>query len=283
MDGFLLINKESDWTSRDVCNKVQSIFDIKKVGHIGTLDPFATGLLVVTVGKGTKAGQFLESGDKTYLATLKLGESRDGGDVTGEVTGQANIPILSEEIIIETFNKFIGEIEQVPPLKSAVHFKGRKLYTYAYNNEKVTPPSRKVRVNSFELVAYSDNEIVFRCNVSSGTYIRTLGEDIAKALGTLGYLKALHREKVADLDVKDAHKLIEVKKEHLISIADGIKTLPHVVVDEVTEDKAKRGLTIFFKNFVKYDNLLLVNEKGEAIAVYTRLDRALYKSLRGLF
>ena len=127
MDGFLLINKESDWTSRDVCNKVQSIFDIKKVGHIGTLDPFATGLLVVTVGKGTKAGQFLESGDKTYLATLKLGESRDGGDVTGEVTGQANIPILSEEIIIETFNKFIGEIEQVPPLKSAVHFKGRKL------------------------------------------------------------------------------------------------------------------------------------------------------------
>ena len=132
-------------------------------------------------------------------------------------------------------------------------------------------------------MAYSNDEIVFRCNVSSGTYIRTLGEDIAKALGTLGYLKALHREKVADLDVKDAHKLTEVKKEHLISIADGIKTLPHVVVDEVTEDKAKRGLTIFFKNFVKYDNLLLVNEKGEAIAVYTRLDRALYKSLRGLF
>ena len=283
MDGFLLINKESDWTSRDVCNKVQSIFDIRKVGHIGTLDPFATGLLVVTVGKGTKAGQFLESGDKTYLVTLKLGESRDGGDITGEVTGNKEVPALSKEIINEASNKFIGEIEQVPPLKSAVHFKGRKLYTYAYNNEKVTPPSRKVKVNSIELVDYKNDEIIFRCNVSSGTYIRVLGEDIAKALGTVGYLKALHREKVADLDVKDAHKLTEVKASDLISIADGVKTLPHVVIDEETVDKAKRGLTIFFKNFVKYDNLLLVDDSGNAIAVYTRLDRALYKSLRGLF
>ena len=283
MDGFLLINKESDWTSRDVCNKVQSIFDIRKVGHIGTLDPFATGLLVVTVGKGTKAGQFLESGDKTYLATLKLGEARDGGDITGEATAHQDIPTLTQELILDTFNKFIGEIEQVPPLKSAVHFKGRKLYTYAYNNEKVTPPSRKVKVNSIELVSFTNDEIVFRCNVSSGTYIRVLGEDIAKALGTLGYLKALHREKVADLDVKDAHKLTEVKSSDLISIADGIKTMPHVILDDVTVDKAKRGLTIFFKNFVKYDNLLLVDNEGNAIAVYTRLDRALYKSLRGLF
>lgn len=283
MDGFLLINKESDWTSRDVCNKVQSIFDIRKVGHIGTLDPFATGLLVVTVGKGTKAGQFLESGDKTYLATLKLGEARDGGDITGEVTGHQDIPNLTKELILDTFNKFLGDIEQVPPLKSAVHFKGRKLYTYAYNNEKVTPPSRKVKVNSIELVSFTNDEIIFRCNVSSGTYIRTLGEDIAKALGTLGYLSALHREKVADLDVKDAHKLTEVKSSDLISIADGIKTMPHVEVDDVTAYKAKRGLTIIFKNFVKYDNLLLVDLKGNAIAVYTRVDRALYKSLRGLF
>ena len=283
MDGFLLINKDSDWTSRDVCNKVQSIFDLPKVGHIGTLDPFATGLLVVTIGKGTKAGQFLESGDKTYLATLKLGEARDGGDVTGEVMEHKDIPALTKEKILEVFNSFTGEIEQVPPLKSAVHFKGRKLYTYAYNNEKVTPPSRKVKVNSLELIEFNDNTIVFRTNVSSGTYIRVLGEDIAKALGTVGYLEALHREKVADLDVKDAHKLTEVKKEDLISISDGLKNMVHVTVDEVTKKKVKDGLTIIFKNYVKYDNLLLVDEKNVALAVYTRVDRGLYKSLRGLF
>lgn len=283
MDGFLLINKDSDWTSRDVCNKVQSIFDLAKVGHIGTLDPFATGLLVVTVGKGTKAGQFLESGDKTYLASLKLGEARDGGDITGEVVDHQSIPVLNEEVIKETFNKFIGDIEQVPPLKSAVHFKGRKLYTYAYNNELVTPPSRKVKVNSLELVNFTKDTIIFRCNVSSGTYIRVLGEDIAKALGTVGYLEALQREKVASLDVKDAHKLTELKKEHLISISKGLANMKHVIVNELDKSRAKRGLTIIFKNYVKYDNLLLVDENDNAIAVYTRVDRALYKSQRGLF
>ena len=283
MDGFLLINKDSSWTSRDVCNKVQSIFDLPKVGHIGTLDPFATGLLVVTVGKGTKAGQFLESGDKTYLATLKLGEARDGGDVTGEVTSHQDVPEINEETIKKVFDKFTGEIEQVPPLKSAVHFKGRKLYTYAYHNEVVTPPSRKVKVNSLELVSYTKDAIVFRCNVSSGTYIRVLGEDIAKALGTVGYLASLHREKVANLDVKDAHKLTEVKKSDLISISQGLNNMKHVVVNELDKSRAMRGLTIIFKNFVKYDNLLLVDENDNAIAVYTRVDRALYKSQRGLF
>ncbi len=283
MDGFLLINKESDWTSRDVCNKVQSIFDIRKVGHIGTLDPFATGLLVVTVGKGTKAGQFLESGEKTYLASLTLGEKRDGGDVTCEVVETKQVPPISKEDILEVFKRFTGEIEQVPPLKSAVHFKGRKLYTYAYNNEKVIPPSRKVTVNSLELVDYKDNTIVFRCVVSSGTYIRVLGEDIASALGTVGYLSSLHREKVCSLDVKDAHKLSEVKAEHLISISDGLVNIHHVVVDDIIKKKAMDGLTIFFKEQSKYDNLLLVDSSNHAIAIYTRLDRALYKSLRGLF
>lgn len=283
MNGFLLINKESDWTSRDVCNKVQSIFDIKKVGHVGTLDPFATGLLVVTVGKGTKAGQFLETSDKTYLATLVLGESRDGGDITGEVTVQKDVPSLSVDFVKETLNSFIGEIDQIPPMKSAVHYKGRKLYTYAYNNEKVTPPSRRVKINSIELVSFKDNIVTFRCNVSSGTYIRVLGEDIAIKLGTVGYLSTLHREKVSELDVRDAHKLNEVKREHLISISEGLTNLKHVVIDDVLVDKAKRGLTIFFKDYVNYDKILLVDENNEAIAVYQRKNGSLYESARGLF
>ena len=238
---------------------------------------------MVTVGKGTKAGQFLETSDKTYLATLVLGESRDGGDITGEVVVQKDVPSLPIDFVKETLDSFVGEYDQVPPLKSAVHFKGRKLYTYAYNNEKVTPPSRRVKINSIELVSFEDNVITFRCNVSSGTYIRVLGEDISSRLGTVGYLSALHREKVSELNVKDAHKLSEVKKEDLITISEGLTNLKHVVIDDVLVDKAKRGLTIFFKDYVSYDKILLVDEKDTAIAVYQRKNGSLYESARGLF
>lgn len=282
VDGFLKIYKESDWTSRDVCNKVQSIFHTKKVGHIGTLDPFATGLLIVSVNKATKAGQFLEAADKTYLATLVLGESRDGGDLTGEVLERKDIPLLDEEKIKEVLDSFIGEIEQVPPLKSAVHFEGRKLYQYAYNGEVVTPPSRKVKVNSIELVSFKDNKITFRTNVSKGTYIRVLGEDIAHRLGTLGYLSSLHREKISSLDLTDAKKISEVTPDDLIPTTDILVNLYKIVGDDVIVDKAKRGLTIFFKD-VKDDTILIVDASNNAIAVYERKEGDLYKSLRGLF
>lgn len=281
-DGFLKIYKESDWTSRDVCNKIQSIFHTKKVGHIGTLDPFATGLLIVSVNKATKAGQFLEAADKTYLATLVLGESRDGGDITGEVIETKDIPILDETKIKEAFNAFIGEIDQVPPLKSAVHFEGRKLYQYAYNGEVVIPPSRKVFVNSVELVDFTSNTITFRTNVSKGTYIRVLGEDIAKKLGTVGYLSSLHREKISSLDLTNAKKVSEVTENDLIPTSEILVNLHKIVGDDVIVDKAKRGLTIFFKD-VKDDIVLIVDASYNAIAVYERKNGDLYKSLRGLF
>lgn len=281
-DGFLKIYKESDWTSRDVCNKIQSIFHTKKVGHIGTLDPFATGLLIVSVNKATKAGQFLEAADKTYLATLVLGESRDGGDITGEVIETKDIPILDETKIKEAFNVFIGEIDQVPPLKSAVHFEGRKLYQYAYNGEVVIPPSRKVFVNSVELVDFTSNTITFRTNVSKGTYIRVLGEDIAKKLGTVGYLSSLHREKISSLDLTNAKKVSEVTENDLIPTSEILVNLHKIVGDDVIVDKAKRGLTIFFKD-VKDDIVLIVDASYNAIAVYERKNGDLYKSLRGLF
>lgn len=281
-DGFLKIYKESDWTSRDVCNKIQSIFHTKKVGHIGTLDPFATGLLIVSVNKATKAGQFLEAADKTYLATLVLGESRDGGDITGEVIETKDIPILDETKIKEAFNAFIGDIDQVPPLKSAVHFEGRKLYQYAYNGEVVIPPSRKVFVNSIELVDFTSNTITFRTNVSKGTYIRVLGEDIAKKLGTVGYLSSLHREKISSLDLTNAKKVSEVTENDLIPTSEILVNLHKIVGDDVIVDKAKRGLTIFFKD-VKDDIVLIVDASYNAIAVYERKNGDLYKSLRGLF
>lgn len=282
MNGFLLIDKENSWSSRDVCNKIQGLFHMKKVGHIGTLDPFATGLLIVSLGKATKAGQFLESADKTYLATLKLGESRDGGDITGETLLKKEVPNLNKELILDVFNKFIGEIDQIPPLKSAVHFNGERLYRYAQKNEIVTPPSRKVNINSIELVDYSIDEITFRCNVSKGTYIRVLGEDIAKALHTVGYLSSLRRESISSISVINAKKINEISENDVISISDTLVNIHHVYIDDILADKAKRGVPIFFKN-LSYDKILLVDNKGEAIAVYYKLEGDKYLSLRGLF
>lgn len=283
MDGFLLINKEKGWTSRDVCNKIQGMFHTKKVGHIGTLDPFATGLLIVSLGKATKAGQFLESSDKTYLATLTLGESRDGGDITGVVLDKKEVPSLSKELIVNTLNSFLGEIDQVPPIKSAVRYKGKRLYHYAFNNEHVLPPSRKVKINSIELVDFNEVEITFRCNVSKGTYIRSLGEDIANKLGTLGYLSSLCREKVSSLDLSNAKTMDEVSENDVVNIADTLVNIHHVYVNELLKDKALKGLTIYFNKEVDYDTLLIVDNSNTAIAVYQKVEGSLYKSIRGLF
>lgn len=281
--GFILIDKEEGWTSRDVCNKVQSIFDVKKVGHIGTLDPFATGLLVVSINKATKAGQFVDDDRKIYTATLVLGEKRDGGDKTGEIIQTKDVPLLNEEIIKETLKLFVGEIDQVPPLKSAVHFNGRKLYQYAYSGEVVTPEPRKVFVHSLTLISFKDNKIIFQTEVSKGTFIRTLGEDIALKLGTVGYLEALRRESINDLSVKNAKKLSEINENDILPIPTLLTSLYHIHVDEVLEKKAKDGLTIFFKNIEGYDNILLISPSGEAISVYERKEGDLFKPLRGLF
>lgn len=283
VDGFLLIDKENTWSSRDICNKIQGIFHQKKVGHIGTLDPFATGLLVVSLGKATKAGQFLEASDKTYYARLKLGEAKNGGDLTGETIETKEVPNLTEETIKEVLSSFVGEIDQTPPLKSAVHYKGMRLYEYAYNNQVVTPPSRKVTINSIEFISYIDNIITFRCNVGKGTYIRVLGEDIAKRLGTLGHLIELRREKVSSLDLTNAYKMSEIDATKLISISDALVNIQHIRVSEILENKAKNGLSIYIKEEGTNDIILLVNKDNEAIAVYERKEDNLYKPVRGLF
>lgn len=281
-EGFLYIDKEVGWSSRDICNKIQSIFHTKKVGHIGTLDPFATGLLIVSVNKATKAGQFLEALDKTYIATLVLGEKRDGGDITGDILESKEVKSFDIDYIKKILSSFIGEIDQIPPMKSAVHFNGRKLYQYDRDNIVVNPPSRKVKINSIELLSYKDNEISFITNVSKGTYIRVLGEDIANKLGTVGYLSSLRRTKVGELDVINAKKINEISSNDFISIPDALKNIKHIYIDEILEDKAKRGLRIFFKD-IKSDNILLINKSGIAIAVYQRYQDDEYHSLRGLF
>ena len=282
MNGFFYIDKQSDWTSRDVSNKVQKIFNLPKVGHIGTLDPFATGLLIVCVGSGTKASTFFNDDEKEYIATLSLGQKTATGDLTGEVVEEKDIKPFTEKDIKEVFTSFIGEIEQVVPMTSAVHVNGVKLYQYLHKGVEVERPVRKVCVKSLELLSYDNKTITFKAVVSKGTYIRVLGEDIADRLGTVGHLIALRRTKVGSATIEKAKTLDQVKKEDLISIKDFLCDIPHFVLcgDKLT--KAKHGMTIPFEGNGNSDRILILDENDVAIAMYRHDHQDYYKCLRGL-
>ncbi len=178
-----------------------------KVGHAGTLDPFATGLLILLVGKGTKrANEFLKL-DKEYVTTVCLGAVSSTGDIEGEIYKKAvkNIPTLEE--VERAVYSFVGEIQQRVPAYSAVKINGQRAYKLAREGKKIEMPVRRIRIYEIEILAYQWPELTLRCKVSSGTYIRALGEDIGEALGVGGYLTALRRTKIADYDVVNARKI----------------------------------------------------------------------------
>ena len=223
MNGYLLIDKSKDWTSRDVCNKVQHFFHEKKVGHSGTLDPFATGLLIVCLGSATKTIPLWEEADKEYLAELKLGNKTDTGDETGNIIDSGPVANITTNMIKEIFLSLLGESEQVPPMTSAVHVNGRKLYTYFHQGREIERKPRKIDIKSCDLVSFFDNTIVFKCRVSKGTYLRTLGETIADKLGTVGYLSNLQRTKIGDVGLERSIPLDQLNELSIISVEEMLK------------------------------------------------------------
>ena len=283
MNGFFYIDKQSDWTSRDVCNKVQKIFNLPKVGHIGTLDPFATGLLIVCVGKATKASAYYDDNEKEYVATLKFGQKTSTGDLTGEVVEEKEIVPFTKKDILDAFNSLTGEIEQQIPMTSAVHVNGVKLYQYLHKGVEVDRPTRKVVVKDIFLIDIGDDYIVFKATVSKGTYIRVLGEDIASKLNNLGYISSLRRTRIGDVKVEEAKTLQEVKESDLVSIASLLKDIPSVVLSGERLVKAKNGMTISFDDITKSDRILLIDENNNVIAIYGYDHLNYYKCLRGLY
>lgn len=283
MNGFLFIDKDSGWTSRDVCNKVSSLLCRSKVGHIGTLDPFATGLLILLVGAATKTSFLFEDNNKEYIATLKLGKKTSTGDKEGEVIKQEDVKPFSEKQIKEVLNSFIGEYSQIPPMTSAIHVNGVKLYELAHQGKEVEREPRKVYVNSYELISYENDTIIFKCNVSKGTYIRTLGEDIAARLHTVGYLEELRRTKIDQYDLSNAINVNEVSEGKLISIEE---VLPYEVIELSGPiiGKVKNGVTLTLNN-VKSKDYILVKDSGDRqiIAIYQFIGHNKYKCIRGLW
>ena len=284
-DGFLLIDKESDYTSRDVCNIIAKIFDAKKVGHAGTLDPFATGLLIVALNNATKALSYIEGQYKTYEAILLLGTKTKTGDLTGEVIETKVVPELNEKQVKDVLQSLIGSHEQTVPITSAVHVNGRKLYQYAHLNQEVELPKRIVDIKELELLELNGSIIKFKAVVSKGTYIRTLGETIAEKLQTVGHLVSLRRTKILDIDVSRAKKIKDLKQDDLIDMAEiMVKFLPLKTLPNAEElKKARHGGKLSLKLFnEQLDTFVVIDDKNSVVAIYKYSELGYYECIRGI-
>ena len=248
MDGILIINKPKQYTSHDVVAKVKKICG-EKVGHTGTLDPNATGVLPLLVGRGTKLSKYLINHDKTYIATIQLGKKTDTLDSEGSILEERIVDgkLLNKENVQRVLECQIGKQIQTPPIYSAIKVNGKKLYEYARKGVEVEIPKREIEIYNIELLDINekDKTIEFRVHCSKGTYIRTLCENIAEKLGTIGYMKELNRVQVGQFNLNQAITVEELEKnkenekflnQHLITVQNFFEKYPIV---ELKEEKLK--------------------------------------------
>ena len=199
MDGIIVVNKPSGCTSHDIVSKIRKKLNIKKVGHTGTLDPLATGVLPILLGNGTKLSKYLINHDKEYIATIKLGVKTDTADIEGTVIEEKKVPLFTEKQIMNALESLKGKQKQIPPMYSAIKINGKKLYEYARSGESVEVKPRDIEIYNIVLIKYKDNRIQFKVACSKGTYIRSVCEEIAQKLNTVGTMSALERTKVRDI------------------------------------------------------------------------------------
>ena len=282
MNGFFLVDKKEGWTSRDVVTKISHLFHEKKVGHSGTLDPFATGLLVISMGRATKANICLDGLDKEYIATLKLGSKTTSGDKTNEVIETKPIKPFTKEDILNVFNSMLGPQKQVPPMMSAVRYKGQKLFHLALQGVEVDRPARDINIYELELLDFKEDEITFRTKVSKGTYIRVLGPEIAEKLGNIGHLTSLRRTKVGPFKIEDAHDLFDLNEDKLMNMYDTLSFMPMVEVDDKTAFHASHGVVFNEKKFLEHDKMFLVVDKNHLVIAIYKFDDGRFICQRGL-
>lgn len=217
-DGILIIDKPKDFTSHDVVAKVRKIMETKKVGHTGTLDPMATGVLVVCVGAATKLVEYFTAKDKVYEAKIKLGIKTDTADITGKVIEEKQVPVLEEKFVNEVFEKMIGKQMQIPPMYSSIKVNGMKLYEYARKGIPIEVKPREIEVFEMTNISFQENEITYTVHCSKGTYVRTLCEEIAERLGTCGTMADLRRIKTGEFSIQQATPLTEISEEKIIPL-----------------------------------------------------------------
>ena len=271
MDGILLVDKPKGITSRDVVNKVCKIFNTKKVGHTGTLDPLATGVLVLCIGKYTKLVDLITGYEKEYIATVLIGVKTDTLDITGNIISKKEL-LITKEKIEETLKSFLGKYKQEVPIYSAIKINGKKLYEYARNNEKVNLPKREVEIKSIELLNYNSKEISFKVTVSKGTYIRSLINDIGNKLNTPMCMKELRRIRQGNFELKDCYtiKEIESNKYKLLDIKDILNYKIVKIDNENLKFKILNG-SIIPNNYNEEIIMFELNER--IVAIYKIYDK----------
>ena len=230
-------NKPSGCTSHGIVSKIRKKLNIKKVGHTGTLDPLATGVLPILLGNATKLSKYLINHDKEYIATIKLGVKTDTADIEGIVLEKQEVPQISEKQIIEVLDSCIGKQKQIPPMYSAIKVKGKKLYEYARNGENIEVEPRDIEIYNIELIQYKDNNIKFKVACSKGTYIRSLCENIAQKLNTIGTMLELKRTQVGIFKIEEAAELEElltngINEENLITPEKLFAKRPKVILNQ---------------------------------------------------
>lgn len=269
MNGILVVNKEKGYTSRDVVNIVSKILGTKKIGHTGTLDPIAEGVLVLTIGKCTKMCDYLTSDDKEYIAEFELGYETDTLDNTGEVLKTSDKKVTKEEIV-SVINSFKGSYNQEVPKYSAVKINGKKLYEYARNNEEISIPSRLVNIKNIEILEVGDI-IKIKCLVSKGTYIRSLIRDIGNNLGSFATMTSLIRTRQGQFNINDSFKLDDIKNNNyeIIRVEKVFNIYPKIKINEDEYKKISNGCILDNK----YDNkYILFYYNEQLVSIYKDVD-----------
>lgn len=276
-NGILLVNKEKGMTSRDVVNIACKKLGTKHIGHTGTLDPIATGVLVLGVNNGCKIIELLTSDSKIYEAEVIVGIETDTLDITGEILKTYNIENLEIDLVKQVLSSFKGKYMQEVPKYSAIHVNGKRLHEYARNNEEVILPKREIEIYSIELI--SDIEKVdnyyhfsFRVHVSKGTYIRSLIRDIGEKLDISCTMKNLKRIKQGIFDIKDCISIDDVNEDtELVSIQDALENYDRVVVNKIISKKVKNGVILDLDT--ESDLVLVFDEDNVLLAIYKRYQK----------
>jgi len=274
MNGILIINKESGPTSRDIVNIISKKFNTKKVGHTGTLDPGATGVLVVCLGKALKIAELFSNDDKEYIAGVTLGLEYDTIDLYGKLIREENVNISKDEIV-EAVNSFKGSYQQEVPLYSAVKVNGRKLYQYARSGQKIQLPVKEVTVKEIEIVGdikYIDGKVYFkiRCVVSKGTYIRSLVRDIGKKLGTIAVMNSLVRTRQGIFDINNSYSINDITNDNykLLAITEVFPNIKKVKVNHEMAIKVMNGVVL--DKIFDDDMAFILDDENNLIALYKR-------------
>ena len=277
MNGILIINKDLGYTSRDVVNIVSKELGTKKVGHTGTLDPMASGVLVLCIGSALKLCEILTNHDKEYIAGVTLGIETDTLDMEGTILSTENVDIDKDKII-EVVDSFKGSYLQEVPKYSAVKVNGKKLYEYARKNIDVKLPSKIVNISEIEIiddVVYEDGKIYFKIKttVSKGTYIRSLVRDIGTKLGVPAVMNSLIRTRLGDFNIKEAYSLENIKNKDfkLISMLDALPNIKRVIVDDDMAFKIRNG--VILDSFFEGDKAFILDKDENLIAIYENINR----------